>query len=154
MPLTAPLPLLPARSLTEALAPRLPPLPSITLSAGTVDRSTPERTSAAVQWMVTSPLYQPAAFGWLVGAPLSVGAVLSTLRAPTLVLALLPAASVAVPLTLWFLPSLSVWGAVQPLIPERSSEHVKLTVTFALYQWLLLAARSGSPLMVGAILSI
>jgi hypothetical protein len=59
----------------------------------------PDRASEAVQWIVTSPLYQPSAFGAAVAAPLSVGAVLSMLMPPTLVLALLSALSVAVPET-------------------------------------------------------
>src|SRR5436189_205127 len=49
---------LPARSLTEALAIRLAPSPVITLLAGTVAVSIPDRPawSEAVQWIVTSPL--------------------------------------------------------------------------------------------------
>jgi hypothetical protein len=59
--------------------------------------ATPERSSSAVQSMVTSRLYQPSALAATVGLPDSVGAVSSTLMPPTVVLAELPAASTAVP---------------------------------------------------------
>ena len=49
----------------------------MTLLAGVA--TTPERSSAAVQLIVTSPLYQPLAFGAVVGRRTASGAVLSTL---------------------------------------------------------------------------
>src|SRR5687768_14423729 len=60
---------LPARSVTEALAVSPPPSPVSTASPGTVAGSTPERASAAVQRTVTSSLYQPLAFATVVTAP-------------------------------------------------------------------------------------
>src|SRR5438093_12686441 len=145
---------LPARSLTEALAARPVSSPVITLSAGMAAGSIPDRPSAAVQWMLTLPLYQPSAFGWVVGAPLRVGAVSSTLRPVRPALALLPAASTAVPLALWLAPSPTVLAAEQLSMPERLSAQVKLTITSSLYQPLALAARSGAALIVGAVLSM
>ena len=70
----------------------------IVLSAG-AEPARPERASAAVQWIVTLPLYQPAGFGLVVGTPLSVGATLSMLMLPTVALELLSALSTAVPVT-------------------------------------------------------
>src|SRR5438034_10630234 len=63
IPLTDAVLELPALSETLADAPRLSPSPVSTLSAGTVAGSTPESASSAVQWTVTSPLYQPFVFG-------------------------------------------------------------------------------------------
>src|SRR5438094_4083670 len=101
MPATVALVVLPALSLTEALAERLSPSPAMVLSSGRVAGSRPERPawSAAVQWTVTSPLYQPAPFGCVVAAPASEGAVSSTLMPERLALAVLPAASIAAPVS-------------------------------------------------------
>src|SRR6476469_2626761 len=107
---------LPARSLTEELAVRLAPWPWMTLSAGAAP-SMPERLSSDVQWIATLSLYQPAAFGPVVGAPLRVGAVVSMLMPLTVASAVLPAASVAVPLTDCALPSPRVDGAGQLAMP-------------------------------------
>src|SRR5439155_7254708 len=96
---------LPALSFTvTGPAPRLRPSPVITLSAGWVAGSMPDRPSAPVQWMVTSPLYQPA-FGSVVASPRRVGWVRSMLIPPTVVLAVLPTPSTAVPVTAWLAPS-------------------------------------------------
>src|SRR2546421_3065969 len=81
-----------ARSETDAEADSADPSPLITLLAGH-EPAIPESASLHVQWIVTSPAYQPFPFGAVVGAPLIVGAVLSMLSGPTVVLALLPAAS-------------------------------------------------------------
>src|SRR4051812_20366084 len=70
--------LLPATSETEALAVSADPLPVITESSGQVP-AMPDKASLHVQWMVTSPLYQPSALGPVVGAPVIVGGVSSTL---------------------------------------------------------------------------
>ena len=67
---------LPARSLTDAVAARSSPSPVTMLSVGAW--STPERASSAVQRTVTSPRYQPFSLGAVVAAPLSVGRVSST----------------------------------------------------------------------------
>jgi hypothetical protein len=98
MPLTDADMLLPALSETlTGPAPRSAPTPSITLSPGTESGSMPESASVPVQWIVTSPRYQPAAFASVVGAPLSSGAVRSMLTSFTVASALLPALSTAVP---------------------------------------------------------
>jgi hypothetical protein len=85
---------------------------------------------------VTGPSYQPFALGAVVGAPVSVGAVLSTLIPLTVAVAVLPATSIAVPVTDWFAPSSTDTGAVQPptAMPEPPSVHVKDTVTSVLFQ--------------------
>ncbi len=91
---------LPALSLIVLLATRPLPSPVIVLSAGH-EPSTPDRLSEQVQSIATSPLYQLAALGCVVGAPLRVGFVLSTLILSIPAPAVLPAASVAVPLAAW-----------------------------------------------------
>src|SRR5438552_11995904 len=116
---------LPARSRTEAPAVRPASSPVITLSAGTAPGLMPDRPSAAVQWIVTLPLYQPSALGWLVGLPLNAGAVLSTFSPVRPALEVLPAASTAVPPALWFAPSPIVLAAGQLSMPERLSAQVK-----------------------------
>src|SRR5438045_1405486 len=82
-----------ALSPTEALAERFAPSPVIVLSAGTIPGLIPDKLPAAVQWIATSPLYQPSALGCVVAAPPSDGAVLSTFMPLTVVPLLLPAAS-------------------------------------------------------------
>ncbi len=128
---------LPALSLTEALAVRPTPSPVIVLSAGLVEGSMPDRASAAVHSIVTSPLYHPSPLGLEVGVPLKVGALLSMLMLLTVALALLPATSDAVPVTTWFSPSLlTVVGPGQPptaAMPERESLQTKLTTTSLLF---------------------
>src|SRR5207249_8669073 len=62
------------------------------------------------------------------------GPVLSMLIPETVALALLPALSVAVPVTLWLAPSPSVVGPERFASPESASLPVKLTVTSSLYQ--------------------
>src|SRR5439155_382461 len=82
--------------------------------------------------------------------------VLSMLIEPTVALALLSALSVQVPLADWPAPSaLSVVsaGGLPAARPLRPSAQLKLTVTSALYQPLALGARSGLPLIVGAVAS-
>ena len=119
-------------------APRLAPSPVIALSAGTVDASTPESASLAVQWIVTSPLYQPAAFGASVAAPERSGSVRSMLISSTILLFLLPALSVAVPVMLWASPSaVSVLSPTQPptaLTPVSASSQAKATETGPWFQ--------------------
>src|SRR5437763_227480 len=145
---------LPALSVTVAVAVR--PLPSPVIVDGPGQATTPDRLSAQVQVMVTSPRYQPAALAAGAAWPTMVGAVLSTLIAATVAEAALPAASVAVPVTDWLAPSPTVGGVVQLATPDRPawSAQVKPTVTLALYQPLALAGRSGAAEMVGGVLSM
>src|SRR6476661_8648566 len=144
---------LPARSETLADAERLSPSLVITLSAGHAP-SMPERASLHVQWIVTSPWYQPFPFGAVVGAPLMIGAVLSTLIPDSVTLSLLPATSRAVPVADCAAPSPKVCGASQVLMPDSASAHVKLTVTLASYQSLPFGLRSRAALMVGFVWSM
>src|SRR4051794_36377551 len=127
----------------------------MTVSAGTVSGSTPERASDALQWTVTSSLYQPALLGAAVAAPLSEGGVRSMLMSSTVVSVVLPALSTAVPVADW--PALSfesVTGSEQPATPDSSSEQSKVTVTGVLFQPKPFAAGRRLPLMVGGIPSI
>src|SRR5438552_858340 len=72
----------------------------------------------------------------------------------TVKVALLPALSVAMPLTDWPAPSPSVVEPETLSRPESASLPLKLTATSALYQLLTLAERSGEPLIDGAVLSM
>jgi hypothetical protein len=114
----------------------------------------PDNASSAAHTCVTSVLYHPLAFGLLVGAALRVGGVSSMLMPPTLVLAVLPAASTADPWTLWSAPSPRCAGPLTVSIPESVSLPVNETVTSPRYQPNAFAARSGAPVMVGAVLSM
>ena len=152
-PCTEPLPTLPARSDTAADAPRSSPWPAIVLSAGTLEASTPERSSVAVQWIVTSPLYQPFAFGSVVAEPASSGFVLSMLTCSTVADAALPAVSVAEPEADWFAPwSVSVTSGAHAFTLESASAQVKWTVTGPLFQPLAFAG-VRSVVIVGGVLS-
>src|SRR4051794_28490480 len=102
--------------------------------------------------MVTLSSYQPFALGAVVAAPVIVGGVSSTLRCSTVALSLLPAASTAVPVTLWSAPSPTVTGAVHSEIPESASPHVNATLTSALYQPSF-GTRSAPPVIDGFVLS-
>src|SRR5436190_806227 len=148
--------LLPALSDTVAgPAPRLRPSSVMTLSAGTVSGSTPDSASDALQWTVTSSLYQPALLGAAVAAPLSEGGVRSMLMSLTVVSLVLPALSSALPGADWPAPSFeSVIGSVQPAMPDSASEQSKVTVTGVLFHPKPFAAGSRLPLMVGGIPSI
>src|SRR4051812_17135162 len=142
---------LPALSATVAVSLRPLPSPVIVLLAGA--DATPERSSAAVQSIVTSPVYQPLPFAAIVGLPLRVGAVSSTLMAPTVVLAELPAASTAVPSRDWLVPSPKVLSAVTVSMPDRVSSPSKDTVTSVLFQPKSLAAGVRLLVIVGLVLS-
>src|SRR5437660_12876500 len=78
------------------------------------------------------------------------GRVLSMLMPDAVALAVLPAASVAVPLALWAVPSLSSTASPgQPPsgIPESTSAHVKRTRTAVLNQPAALALRAVASLL-------
>src|SRR6476620_10616613 len=102
---------LPARSLTAAVAVSPVPLSVITVSAG--QAAMPESASLHVQWIVTSPLYQSLPFALVVGAPVIVGAVSSMLMPVSPTPAELPAASVTDPVAVWLAPSPKFCGAEQ-----------------------------------------
>src|SRR3954451_13693959 len=104
MPVTEPVPSLPALSLIFAEAPRWRPSPVIVLLAGWVDGSMSDRPSCPVQATETSPLYQSPPFESPVGAPVRDGAVLSMLILSTVTEFLLPATSLVSPWTDWFRP--------------------------------------------------
>ena len=75
----------------------------------------------------------------------------------TLVLpaAVLPAWSIAIPVTFWAAPSVvTVRGVGQLAIPEITSEHEKVTVTGVSFQPLLFAGDDATELIVCAVVSI
>jgi hypothetical protein len=75
------------------------------------------------------------------------------LMPPTVVEAVLPAASVAVPVTDWLAPSpVSVTGAVTDT-PGRLSAAVKLTTTSVLFHPFVFAAGVREPAIVGGVVS-
>jgi hypothetical protein len=150
---------LPALSLTDALALSPEPSPVIVLFAG-IPAARPESASLAVQAMTTLPLYQPLAFAAVVGAPLSEGAVLSTLTPVTDAVVLpLSARSVAAPLADWSAPSARTTDAGHDLTPDAcapGSAQSKLTVTFVLFQpfALPLAGVRVAPIVGGVLSSL
>src|SRR5947207_59984 len=82
------------------------------------------------------------------------GAVLSMLMPLTVALALLPAMSVAVPVTLCPAPSaVSVTGGVSEAMPEVGSAAVKVTVTSVLFQPKAFAAGDREPVIIGGVSS-
>src|SRR6266581_5208469 len=86
---------------------------------------------------------------------LVVGGVLSMLMLATFALAWFPALSKHVPLTDWCAPSLDrMTGLVTKPTPERESEHLKVTVTFPLFQPKLSGTGEAEPVTVGAVLSM
>src|SRR5690349_4403155 len=144
---------LPATSRTVAWAVRPAPSPVIVLSPGALP-SRPDRPSDAVQWTVTSPAYQPLPFGAVVGAPARDGAVVSRFTVTVETEDALSALSVAEPLTVWPAPSLDrVVGAVHVLTRESASAQANETVTGVWCQPAALAAVSGAPGALGAVLS-
>jgi len=63
------------------------------------------------------------AFGVVVAAPVITGAVSSTLMCATVTLSLLPATSMALPVTCWSSPSPRGAGAVQAATPDKLSRR-------------------------------
>src|SRR5580765_2020507 len=113
----------------------------------------PEWASAHSKDTVTSWLCQPKLLAWADNTARIVGGARSIFSL-TSVEAVLPAVSVAAPVTTWFAPSLdTVCGGAQNATPERSSPHSKLTWTSVLFQPLAFAAGLGSARIVGGVLS-
>lgn len=86
----------------------------------------------------------------------TVGGVLSILIPPRVAEAEFPARSWHVPLTDSFAPSLERIvgaGGLTTASPDRLSEHWKLTVTFALFQPLMLGDGVRDEVIVGGVLS-
>jgi len=69
-------------------------------------------------------------------------------------LALLPAASVTVPLADWSAPSPRTFGAGQLAVPDSASAQVNVTVTSCLYQPASFLASDAVAEMVGGVLSM
>ena len=103
---------------------------------------------------VTSPSYQPAALAARSAEPLTLGAVLSRFTIAGSV-AVLPALSVAVPVTSWASPSsATTWSGVHDAMPETASAQVNLTVTSLLFQPLAFGAGASVCEIVGVLPSI
>ena len=157
MPVTVPAPLFPARSLMLADAPRLRPSPLMVLLTGWVAASIPDRPSAPVQAMETSPRYHSPPLESPVGAPVSEGAVLSMLILSTVTELALPATSWVSPRTDWSEPSLeTVWSGPQPAMPstpESASEQLKVTLTSVLFQSAEFGPGARCPVIVGGTVS-
>src|SRR5260370_38428587 len=72
----------------------------------------------------------------------------------TLLLAVFPATSVAVPVTIWLaLSAVTATGAAQNATPLSASEQVKLTVTADLFQPFASGDGLSAPKMFGGVLS-
>ena len=145
--------LFPARSDTDADAVCAVPSPVIVVSAGASPAS-PDTASAAVQWIGTSPAYQPSGPGPVTGAPERVGGSVSTLMPLTVAVDVLPALSTAVPVTDWPAPlSDTVVAPGQLRIPDTVSEQVKFTVTGPSFQPAAFGAGNRDPVITGEPLS-
>jgi len=114
--------------------------------------ASPERRSVAVPLTVTEGRFTTAP---LAGAVmLRIGGVLSMLRI-ALTVAVFPALSTTDPWILWLAPSVvTVCGDEHVATPDVASEHVKLTVTSALFQPLAFGAGEAVAVIVGGVLSI
>src|SRR5437667_3571667 len=67
----------------------------------------------------------------------------------------LPAWSIAIPVTFWAAPSVvTVCGIGQLAIPEIASEHEKVRVSVVSFQPLLFGGDAATALIVGAVVSI
>jgi hypothetical protein len=140
----------PAPFVTVFVLVRPVPSPVIVVSAGGVGM--PDSGSAAVQSIVTSPLYQPLPLGGVVGAPDSVGGVVSPAGAVDDAVAVLPALSVAVPVTVtpgWTVfefvaePSATQVAMPEPAPPELASSQVNVTVVVPFGFWVCAAVIVG-----------
>src|SRR5262249_46216486 len=120
---------------------------------GAVTETTPDRPSCAANVTVTAVLCQSASFGGGSTEATTVGGVLSMFSV-TLADALLPARSVAVPLTTCPAPSaVTVTGCGQLAMPDPSSLQVKVTVTSVLFQPAALGGGAALALMLGGVVS-
>jgi len=112
----------------------------------------PDVASVQAKLTVTFALSQPLAFAGGEKLAVIVGAVLSS-RTVAVAVAVFPALSVTVRAT-GVVPSvLTVTAEGQLTTPESESAQVKLTMTFDVFQPLLLGAGDAAGLIVGAVLS-
>ena len=93
-----------------------------------------DSVSLHIKLTVTSELFHPFTFAAGAAVAVMLGEALSRFML-TLVVAVLPALSTAVPVTTWLAPFVdTIVGPEQEAIPDEVSAHVKLTVTFELFQ--------------------
>ena len=114
----------------------------------------PDKASVQVNLAVTFELFHLAALAAGVSVVVTTGAVLSSL---TIIetLAVFPALSVAVPLTVWLaICVLTVTGAVHVAIPDVLSAQVNVTTTLLLFQPAALGAGCATPVIVGRSVSV
>src|SRR2546423_139600 len=105
--------------------------------------ATQKRWPPQVQWMTTSPLYQPLMLLAVVAAPLMLGAVLSILVPLTAAVAALPALSATVTGPAPRLvpsPPMTLTAGQLPSTPESASLQTHCTATSPLYQPFVFAA--------------
>ena len=118
----------PARSVAVPVTVWFAPSVETVWSVGQI--ATPEPASSHAKRTVTGLLTQPFAFGGGLSAKLMLGAVRSIPNDVLVTDAVLPAVSVAVPLTVKFDPSLVItWSPEQLAMPDPESLHVKWAVT-------------------------
>jgi hypothetical protein len=124
--------LLPAMSVAVLETGWLAPSLEIRVDEGQV--AIPDKESLQVKLTVTGLVSHPLEFGAGEMFGITVGGVLSSLIT-TLVMAVAPAASVTVPETGMFAPSVVMtWRKGQLVIGAAPAVQVKLTVTFVLFQ--------------------
>ena len=129
------------------------PAPSVVTTRGAGHEAIPDRSSAQTNVTVALPFSHPAAVGSGATVAEIVGAVLSMLSV-TLAAAVLPALSVAVPVTTWPWPSvLTSRDAGHVATPDPESLHAKLTWTSVRFQPAALATGDALAVMVGGVVS-
>ena len=130
------------------------PAPSVVTTRGAGHEAIPERSSAQTNVTVAFPFSHPAAVGSGATVAEIVGTVLSMFSV-TLATAVLPALSVAVPLTTWPWPSvLTSREGGHVAIPDPESLHAKLTWTSVRFQPAALATGDALAVMVGGVVSV
>jgi hypothetical protein len=143
---------LPALSITVPDTISFAPWVAVVIGCG--HDTTPAPASSHVNDTVTSVLFQPAAFADGDAVAVIVGARVSRLTV-TEVVAVLPARSRAVPLTLWFAPSVDTMvSGGQYSTPDPASPHANVTVTSFLFQPAAFGGDDTNAVMVGGVLSM
>src|SRR3954470_17863980 len=153
MPSTAPAVVLPARSAQLAAAAwSAPSVPTVVLTVGAAG---PEPASAHDQLTTTSVLFQPAPLAAGVrDAKVVIGLVVSMLMWASVAEAVLPAASVQVPLSAWSAPSVAAVAVTVPdTTPDFASVHAHTTVTSPRFQPFGLAAVRDCNVIEGGVRS-
>src|ERR1700722_1025575 len=139
----------PARSVAEPETGWFAPSLEINVEAGQV--ATPENESVQVKVTVTGAVSHPLEFGAGEILGITLGGVLSSLMIAEAV-AVAPAASVTVPLTGILAPSVEMICGVGQLVigaAPGAGVHVKLTITFVLFQPAALGSGATTAMICG-----